>query len=372
MNIMRVFVSFLTIIISCSLQAQSLDDIGKIVIGVNIPETSTPETKELKEYLGNKISHWVAQAGYSAKGFSSFSINPNVIIDSEDVAEGGMKNVYVIKGSLFLSILQNDGDVVFSSIVLPFRDSSTKKVTAIKNGIGRLQFEKIIPLLDEAKENILKYYESQKANIFAQADFMAKQKDYDGAIAYIMSIPSSLTSIYQEALVKADSYLDLKNKAYNDSLFVVANSYLAEHDARAALDVLAEYKDMQNGQEQTYKQILSKAESLVTAEELAAARERRRQYLDEKERQYHQWAVEEKERNHRMSMDNQQMAYNRAALASNERTQARKIAAGERIASQAISANERINHHRLYAIKRVATEYYRNNQTRTIVVKHQY
>lgn len=369
---MRAILIYITILLSCSVNAQSLDDIGKIVIGFNVPETSTPETKELKDYLSNKISHWISQAGYSAKGFSSFSIVPNVIIESEDVAEGGMKNVYVIKGSLMLSVLQYDGDVVFSSISLPFRDSSTKKMVAIKNGIGKLQFEKIVPLLDEAKERILKYYESQKTNIFAQADFMAKHKDYDGAIAYIMSIPSSLTSIYNEALAKADSYLDLKNEAYNDSIFVLANSYLAQHDAQSALGVLNEYKDMKNGQDKTYSQILSKAESLVTAEELAAAKERRRQYLDEKERQYHQWAVEEKERDHRISMDNQQMAYNRAALASNERTQARKIAAGERLASQVISANERINHHRIYAIKSVATEYYRNNQKKTFVVKHQY
>lgn len=369
---MRVLVLIISILVSYSLHSQSIDDVGKIIIGVNVPETSTEETKELKEYISNKISHWVAQAGYSAKGFSSFCINPNVIIDSEDIAEGGMKNVYVITGSLLLTILQNDGDVVFSSISLPFRDSSTKKITAIKNGIGKLQFGKIVPLLDGAKERILKYYESQKANIFAQADFMAKQKDYDGAIAYVMSIPSSLNSIYQEALAKADLYLDQKNRAYNDSVFVVADSYLAQHDARSALEALSEYKDMQNGQEQTYKRILSKAESLVTAEELAAARERRRRYLDEKERQYHQWEVEEKERNHRMNMDNQQMAFNRAELASNERIETRKIAAGERLASQVISANERISHHRIYAIKSVASEYIRNNQTRTLVVKHQY
>ncbi len=369
---MRFRILFVAIFMSCSMYAQSLDDIGKIVIGVNVPDTSTPETKEMKEYLSNKISHWVAQAGYSAKGFSSFSVSPNVIIDSEDVAEGGMKDVYVIKGTLFLSILQNDGDVVFSSISLPFRDSSTQKATAIKNALGKLQFEKIVPLLDGAKEKILEYYEAQKANIFAHADMMARQKDYDGAIAYIMSVPSSLTNIYHDALIRADSYLEQKNKAYNDSVFVVANSYLAQHDARAALDVLIEYREMQNGQEQTYEQILSKAESLVTADELAAARERRRQYLDEKERQYHQWEVEEKERNHRMSMDNQQMAYNRAALAANERNQVRIIAAGERLVSQAISANERINHHRIYAIKCVATEYYRNNQSKTLIVKHQY
>ena len=95
---MKAFILLITLLMSSSIYAKSLDDVGKIVIGVDVPETSSTETKELKEYIVNKISHWVAQAGYSAKGFSSFSISPNIIIDSEDVAEGGMKNVYVIKG----------------------------------------------------------------------------------------------------------------------------------------------------------------------------------------------------------------------------------------------------------------------------------
>ena len=63
---------FLSSIFSMS---QTLDDIGKIVIGFEVPGSSSSETQELKEYLSNKVSHWIAQAGYSASGISSFNVD---------------------------------------------------------------------------------------------------------------------------------------------------------------------------------------------------------------------------------------------------------------------------------------------------------
>ncbi|MCH5308867.1 MAG: hypothetical protein J1E58_03320 [Prevotella sp.] len=341
--------------------AQTLDDVGKIVIGFHVPETSSRETQELKDYLSNKVSHWIAQAGYSSNGISPLYLYPDISIDSEDVAEGGMKNVYVITGTLFLKIVQNERNVVFSSVSLPFRDSSTKKITAIKNGIGNLQYNKILPLLDEAKEKILKYYESEKNTIFAKAELMCRRGEYEGAIAHLMSIPSCLTSIHQEALEKADEILNMKVKAYNDSILILANSYLANHDARSSLDVLSSYQDATETQNAAYRQVLTKAEKLVTAAELTAAKEKRQRYLDQKEREHHQWAVEDEERRHRMDMDNQQMAYNRAALAANER-----------LTSQRIASNERLTSQRINAIKTIAANYYQNNQSRTVIVKHQY
>lgn len=372
------------IILFCAIvcHAQTLDDIGKIIIGVDIPETSSPATLELKDHLYNKVSHWISQAGYSANGITSFYLYPEISIDSEDLAEGGMKNVYVISGTLYLKITQGDGNIVFSSISLPFRDSATKRSTALKNGINKIQYQKMLPLLDQAKDRILKYYESEKENIFAHADMMAKNKDYNGAIACLMSIPSCLTSIYNEALIKADDVLDRKTKVYNDSILVVAQSYLAEHDAHSALDVLSLYQDAKEVQNAEYNKLLKKAEGLVTAAEIEAAREKRQQYLDQKEREKHLWEVEAEERAHRIDMDNQKMAYNREALASNERLTAQrivseeritnqKIAAGERLASQSIAANERLSTQRINALKSIAADYYRNNRTRTVLIKYQ-
>lgn len=386
-------------------KAQSIEDVGKIVVGVDVPKSASSETLEIEDYLKNKISHWLTQTGYSSMGISPFYIYPEISIDTEDVAEGGMKNIYVIKGTLYLRLIQNDGNTVFANLALPFRESATLKKTAIKNGVSKIPVAKIAPLLDEAKDKILQYYETEKLNIFAQADLMARQKDYDGAIACLMSIPSCLTSIYSEALDKADEVLDEKTKAYNDSVLVLANSFLAQHNARETLNVLSSYQEAKEVQNSEYQRILAKAESLVTAAELAAAREKRQRYLDQKAREQHQWEVEDKERNHRINMDNKQMEYNHAALeskeritsqkiaaderttarriAADERTTARKIAADERItsqknasterlASQSIAANERITTHRINAIKSIAVNYYKSRKAQTLIVNHNY
>lgn len=374
--------------------AQSIHDIGKIVIGYNVLESSSEDTKHVGDYLNNKVSHWIAQAGYSSMGITSFFICPDISVDEENVAEGGMKNVHVIAGTLYLRVVQADNNVVFSSISLPFKESATKRETAIKNGIGNLQFDRIIPMLDDAKEKIFQYYEHEKKNIFAQADMLVQNGNYNAAIALLMTIPSSMSETYQEALVKANEVLDMQIRAYNDSILSVANSLLAQHDANSALESLCSYQNYFEDQNGTYRSIVANAEKLITQSELAAAREKRRQYLDEKERQYHQWAMEEKEQNHKINMDNQQMAYKRQALragerlvsqkiaadertaarviASNERTNSRRIDAAERLVSQNISAKERVETERIYAIKSIAANYYRSNQTRTIVVQHRY
>lgn len=358
---MKPIIIMLLLILTPILYAQSIDDVGKVVLGVEVLDTSTKETIELESYLTNKLSNVITQAGYSTNGITFFYVSPNIIIDSDEMAEAGMKNVYVVQGSLILNVIQNDGDVVFSSLALPFRESSTKRITAIKNGISKIQSSKIAPFLEDAKGKILKYYESEKEKIFIQADVMAENKNYDGAIAYVMSIPNSLHTIYQEALVKADFYLESKNKMYNDSLFVLAKSYLAQHDAKSALDVLCAYIT-RNGQEEEYKQLLAKAEKLVTEEEKRIAEEKRQKYLDDKERQYREWKVQDEERAHRINMETQQMAYDREALASQERLESQRISAAERLSHHTIDANERVETYRIYAIKSIAQQYYQNNR----------
>lgn len=379
----RIIILYLLVTICRMCYSQTMSDIGKIIIGIDIPSTSSQYTLEQKDYLQKKVSHWLAQAGFSANGITTFYVIPEISIDHEDMAEAGMKNVYVIQGTLYLKILQCDKEVVFSSISLPFRESSTSPSLAIKNGINKLQFSKIIPVLDQAKSKIISYYESEKNNIFAHADMLAKGKKYDAAIAHLLTIPDCLGSIYLEALDKADMILDLRTKVYNDSILVMAQSFLAEHNAHSALDVLCDYQPASTGQDTEYAKLLVKAEELVTAEELAVAREKRQLYLDKQEKERRQWEAESIEREHRIDMERQQMAYNRETLASSERLASQridaderitgqKIASSERLVSQGIAANERLTSQRISALKSVAVEYFRNNQTRTTIIQHRY
>ena len=60
------------IIAATYLKAQTLDDIGKIVVGVKILSTATEETKANASFLKNKLASIASNAGFTSFGNSTF------------------------------------------------------------------------------------------------------------------------------------------------------------------------------------------------------------------------------------------------------------------------------------------------------------
>ena len=134
---MRYILLIIYCFVSLQVYSDEVDDLGKIVIGIDVPPTASSETQSLKGYLTNKVALWLTQSGYSSNGASSFYLIPDVVMENVAVAEGGMKDVYVVSGSLYLKIIQEGNDVIFSSISIPFRDSHTKKENALKTELEK-------------------------------------------------------------------------------------------------------------------------------------------------------------------------------------------------------------------------------------------
>ncbi|MDR1761686.1 MAG: tetratricopeptide repeat protein, partial [Bacteroidales bacterium] len=193
--------------------AQSIDDIGKIILGVNISKSSTAETQSLSDQLKNKLAQIATQSGYSAFGTNNlFVISPNVVVNSTDMAEGGMKNIYVVKGELFLSIQERDNNVVYSSIAIPFSGSATSKDRAIKNAIVDIDFKAVEPCFSTAKEKILSYYENKQDVIFARANTYLANNQFDEAITCLMTVPEELSALYKKSLTRANEIYKLKQE----------------------------------------------------------------------------------------------------------------------------------------------------------------
>ncbi|MBQ3945297.1 MAG: hypothetical protein II670_06770, partial [Alphaproteobacteria bacterium] len=60
--------------------SQTLDDIGKIVIGVKILPTSTVETQNNKVFLQNKLMNLASNAGFTSYGNNAFYLIPSVSV----------------------------------------------------------------------------------------------------------------------------------------------------------------------------------------------------------------------------------------------------------------------------------------------------
>ena len=278
MNSNKHLLLLLLLAIPFAVCAQTVDDMGKIVIGVKFQEGISQETQVLKTQLEDKLVHFATQAGCSSFDNSSFFISPNIVVNSVDVAEGGMKNIFIARGDLYLSIQERNSGTVFSSRSFSFKGSATQKDLAIKNGVLSIKYENISTIFSEAKTKILSYYQSRKDLLFARANTFAANGDYEGAIACLMMIPEELTDLYEQALLKAQEIYGMRDesirsqmiaeqKNYNDSILTTANSYLAKHQADAALGVLSAYAPGDAQQDAIYRSYVSRAEGMVSAEE---------------------------------------------------------------------------------------------------------
>lgn len=340
--------------------AQTVDDIGKIALGVKIEDSSSEETRAFSNVLEDKLVKFASQSGYSSFGSGNFNISPNVVINSIDIAEGGMKNVYVACGDLYLTIIDANG-TVFSSISFPLKGYATKEELAIKNAILNVNYENVSRAFDVAKEKILSYYEVHGDTYFANADASVASGNYDEAITWLMMIPDELTLLHGKAMEKAQIVYNQRDEAIrqqileeqceaNNEVLTTANSLLAMHKPQEALKTLWNYQQGENAdQNQRYASLVRKAEQQVSAQERDAMRKEEREYQDNRRREERAWIEKEKDAQHRRNMEKADVAYRN-----------NKLAAAERVAHHQLS-NER---QRVNALKNVACEYLRNNPNR--------
>lgn len=339
------------------ISAQIVDDMSKIVIGVEFQDGISQETQALKPQLEDKLVFFATKAGCSSFDNRAFFISPNIVVNSVDVAEGGMKNVYIARGELFLTIQDRNSGTVFSSKSFSFNGTATKKELAIKNGILNIGYEDVCSVFTEAKSKILSYYQSRQNLIFTQANTCAANGDYDGAIACLMMIPEDLTELHEQALIKAQEIFAMRDetvrlqmiaaqKKYNDSILTVANSLLSMHQPDAALNVLSAYAPGDSQQDIMYRNYVSRAENIVLTEEREEKRKEEREYQDNRRREDRVYREYSKQAAHNRNMDRQNMA----------------------LRKQVVSASERVAHHKLNvdeqkvkALKQIACDYIRNN-----------
>lgn len=330
--------------------AQTVQDIGKVVLGVKILDNATNETKQVGLQLQNKLSQLATQAGYSSYGSNQFIISPNVIINTVDKAEGGMKTIYVVQGDLSLSICGGVENTVYSNVSLPFKGSGTSMDKAIMNGVLKISYSNVKETFDEARRKILDYYAAKEEVIFAKADTYTFNKEYDKAIACLMLIPEELFDLHKKALAKATEVYDKRNKAIqrataekrrseNDAVLRKAQGYLSMQNPEEALIVLWDYRSGNAKQNAQYDTLVKKSEALITAEKKIALEKEHQEYLDSRMREDREWALYEKTVEHGMAMDNRAMDYDFATLEAATQTEQQRVEAMKSIACEFLKNN---------------------------------
>lgn len=295
------------------------DELSNITLGVYIPTSASKECIQEKDFIHKKLTTLATKTGYSSFNNTNFIIVPDIIINSIDVAEGGMKNVYVVQGDFSVHISDYKNETVFESILLPFKSYGTSLNRAIKNGIQNINSKDIETILISARQKILDYYLTREELIFSTIDTYVFNEEYEAAISILMSIPKELLELKKRAEIKAIEVYTKRNEAIklqneeriyseNEGLLSSVKSYIAMHKPIEALLLLQDFQH-HSSQEDEYNKLLSTAEAMISEEEKAKKLQIEREYIDKKNREDREWNLHYQKENHRMSMEQQDINF---------------------------------------------------------------
>jgi hypothetical protein len=240
-----------------------------IALAIVVPYQTDYLDESQSVRLGKKITELVSKSGLSASiGGSNMVIYPVFSIENEELVEGGMQNITIIYADISLFIKQLDNNIIFASVSKQIKGSGSNRQKAISDIITKFSAteSKLIKFVEEGKGKIIAYYETNCSNLLAKADACSKKKEYEEAIAILMSIPD-VVSCYPQALKKSEEvYIAYQNQRCNE-LLKQAETYYAEHAYMDALSVLSELEVFNTKCSQEAKTLTKNIEAKISAQE---------------------------------------------------------------------------------------------------------
>ncbi len=347
---MRNILVLISIFCTLSLVAQTVRDIGKVTLGVKVEENSTADTKLVSNQLRSKLQQLATQAGYSSYGNNQFYISPTIIVNIVDIAEGGMRTIYVVQGELNLSIVGGFENTIYSSMSFSFKGSGISQEKAILNGVLKINYSNVEDIFNVARHKILKFYENKQDVIFSQADFYVKNKEFEKAIACLMLIPEELSDLYKVSLTKAiEVYekrdIELKRQAEakrredNEAILRKAQSFISMSKPEEALRVLWSYRGLDKYQNNLCDSLILKSERMIGEEKARELEREKMEYEDRRLREDREWRLYEKTVEHEMDIESQNVQLNYAILESETKLEQQRVESIKTIACEALKNN---------------------------------
>ncbi len=228
-----VFISFFQLS-----SAQTISDIGKITLSISPIESDIPDVQQF--LLAKKIVEIITSEGISSFAYGNFTITPKIFLENSEVVEGGMKNINVVWLSLSLTIEDNTTGKVFSSYSSTLKGSAMGKDKAITDAINKINNKsaELKKFISEGKKEIISYYKENCNSIIQKSEGFAQRKQYEEAIALLLSIPEEIVECYSNAQKNA---LQIYNKYQEKNCkqqLLEASALIANKNYKEALAIL--------------------------------------------------------------------------------------------------------------------------------------
>lgn len=176
-------------------------DGSNVVLTAYVPDQIENFPAEAADLLENKLRQVVTQSGVGANsGASRFIITANVNVIGKDILPGPPpQHVYNLDVTLYIG----DGIVgkKFASKTISVKGVGTSETKAYIDGFKKINANnaELKAFVAEGKNRVVEYYNSNCNVIIKEAQVMASQNDYEGAIFQLSSVPSAATGCYNQS-----------------------------------------------------------------------------------------------------------------------------------------------------------------------------
>ena len=185
------------VLLATSIQGQDFS------IGVLVPDEEQGLSIAQSNLLRSRMELLCTNNGIAVVNApDGFFLYPVISIVSEEVAEGGMRNINTIKAEVSLSVRRINGNVI-STVSKTISGSGYSRSQAVISLIQSLNVTEPLyaQFISNAKNAMVNYYQSQCKQLLIQANQYAAIEDYRAAIATLYQIPTNapcFTSVSEE------------------------------------------------------------------------------------------------------------------------------------------------------------------------------
>ena len=242
---MKIYFLFIILLASSKFFAQNnmgkADDVARISISTYVSDRVGNLTEEAKNLLVTKLSEITTNNGTGgSKSSSRFIITPQVTELTKDITPS---DPVIYQYELGITLFIGDGvaGTKFSSFTINVKGNGHTETKAYLAALKQIKpsdvrFKKFI---DEGKQKIIEYYNSQCDFILKDAQALAGMKNYDQSIFTLASVPEVCKECYEKCLDKITEVYKAKVENECQQNIAQAKTLIAQDNYNDAASMLS-------------------------------------------------------------------------------------------------------------------------------------
>lgn len=211
-------------------------------LGVVVPEQTTNEVNtNVWKSLGTRLERMIAANDGTALNSGNIVLFPVLNFISDDLIEGGMRNVNSVEMELTVKCVSMNSNTTFGSTTWTLTGKGYGKSQAVQEAFNKLRVNdpQFTTFYKSVRPKVEQYYAKNRSSLVAKAKSLAAQDQYEEALALLYDYPQGASG-YNEVQTTCSSIYKQYLKANCSKVIQQARAKFAVQEYEEAAAILSD------------------------------------------------------------------------------------------------------------------------------------